>query len=216
MSEQTATAAIDVRDTSKIYGNDRATGVVALDQVSLVIKDNEFFTLLGPSGCGKTTLLRLIAGFEQPTHGEILLFGEHLEGLPPYKRSVNTVFQHYALFPHMTVAENISFGLEMLEKPASEIKPVVDEVLGLVQMEHLADRKTDQLSGGQQQRVALARALAPRPRYCCSTNRCRRSISSCARRCRSSSSGYRMKPALPLSSSPMTRKKRWRCPIASR
>jgi spermidine/putrescine transport system ATP-binding protein len=164
VSEQTATAAIDVRDTSKIYGNDRATGVVALDQVSLVIKDNEFFTLLGPSGCGKTTLLRLIAGFEQPTHGEILLFGEHLEGLPPYKRSVNTVFQHYALFPHMTVAENISFGLEMLEKPASEIKPVVDEVLGLVQMEHLAERKTDQLSGGQQQRVALARALAPRPK----------------------------------------------------
>jgi spermidine/putrescine transport system ATP-binding protein len=164
VTEQTATAAIDVRDTSKIYGNDRATGVVALDQVSLVIKDNEFFTLLGPSGCGKTTLLRLIAGFEQPTHGEILLFGEHLEGLPPYRRPVNTVFQHYALFPHMTVAENIGFGLEMLEKPVSEIKPVVDEVLGLVQMQELADRKTDQLSGGQQQRVALARALAPKPK----------------------------------------------------
>ncbi len=164
MSDQTAKAAIDVRNTSKIYGRDREHGVVALDQVSLTIEDNEFFTLLGPSGCGKTTLLRLIAGFEQPTHGEILLFGEHLEGLPPYKRPVNTVFQHYALFPHMTVAENISFGLEMLEKPADEIKPIVDEVLGLVQMEKLADRKTDQLSGGQQQRVALARALAPRPK----------------------------------------------------
>jgi spermidine/putrescine transport system ATP-binding protein len=164
VSDQTAQAAIDVRNTSKIYGRDREHGVVALDQVSLTIEDNEFFTLLGPSGCGKTTLLRLIAGFEQPTHGEILLFGEHLEGLPPYQRPVNTVFQHYALFPHMTVAENISFGLEMLERPAAEIKPVVDEVLGLVQMEHLADRKTDQLSGGQQQRVALARALAPRPK----------------------------------------------------
>ena len=164
MSKQTATAAIDIRETSKIYGNDRASGVVALDNVSLVIEDNEFFTLLGPSGCGKTTLLRLIAGFEQPTQGEILLFGEHLEGLPPYKRPVNTVFQHYALFPHMTVAENISFGLEMLDKPATEISSVVKEVLGLVQMEHLANRKTDQLSGGQQQRVALARALAPQPK----------------------------------------------------
>lgn len=164
MSQQPATAAIDIRETSKIYGKDRASGVVALDDVSLVIEDNEFFTLLGPSGCGKTTLLRLIAGFEQPTHGEIVLFGEHLEGLPPYKRPVNTVFQHYALFPHMTVAENISFGLEMLDKPATEISSVVKEVLGLVQMNHLADRKTDQLSGGQQQRVALARALAPKPK----------------------------------------------------
>jgi spermidine/putrescine transport system ATP-binding protein len=92
------------------------------------------------------------------------LFGEHLEGLPPYKRPVNTVFQHYALFPHMTVAENISFGLEMLDKPPAEISSVVKQVLGLVQMEHLADRKTSQISGGQQQRVALARALAPRPK----------------------------------------------------
>jgi spermidine/putrescine transport system ATP-binding protein len=164
MSDRKATIAIDIRETSKIYGRDRETGVVALDQVSLGIQDNEFFTLLGPSGCGKTTLLRLIAGFEQPTHGEILLFGEHIEGLPPYKRPVNTVFQHYALFPHMTVAENISFGLEMLDIPAAQISSTVKDVLELVQMEHLADRKTDQLSGGQQQRVALARALAPRPK----------------------------------------------------
>ena len=164
MSDRTATIAIDIRETSKIYGRYRETGVVALDQVSLGIHDNEFFTLLGPSGCGKTTLLRLIAGFEQPTHGEILLFGEHLEGLPPYKRPVNTVFQHYALFPHMTVSENISFGLEMLDMPAAQIASTVKDVLALVQMEHLAGRKTDQLSGGQQQRVALARALAPRPK----------------------------------------------------
>ena len=164
MSDQTADAAIDIRETTKVYGNDRDSGVVALDNVSLTIKDNEFFTLLGPSGCGKTTLLRLIAGFEQPTQGEILLFGEHLEGLPPYKRPVNTVFQHYALFPHMTVAENIGFGLEMLEMSADQISTTVTKVLALVQMEKLAKRKPNQLSGGQQQRVALARALAPRPK----------------------------------------------------
>ena len=164
MPDQSANAAIEIRGTTKVYGNDRDSGVVALDNVSLNIKDNEFFTLLGPSGCGKTTLLRLIAGFEQPTQGEILLFGEHLEGLPPYKRPVNTVFQHYALFPHMTVAENIGFGLEMLEMPASQISTTVAEVLALVQMEKLAKRKPNQLSGGQQQRVALARALAPRPK----------------------------------------------------
>jgi len=109
-------------------------------------------------------LLRLIAGFEQPTEGEILLFGEHLEGLPPFRRPVNTVFQHYALFPHMSVAQNIGFGLEMLGKASDEISATVKEVLALVQMEQLADRKTNQLSGGQQQRVALARALAPRPK----------------------------------------------------
>jgi len=164
LSANTNKAAIDVRNTSKIYGKNRDDGVVALDDVSLRIQDNEFFTLLGPSGCGKTTLLRLIAGFEQPTRGEILLFDHHLEGLPPYKRPVNTVFQHYALFPHMTVSENIGFGLEMQDKPESEIHKVVAEVLALVQMEHLANRKTSEISGGQQQRVALARALAPRPK----------------------------------------------------
>jgi len=163
-SSETANAAIEIRHTSKIYGRDRDTGVIALDQVSLLIRDNEFFTLLGPSGCGKTTLLRLIAGFEQPTQGEILLFGEHIEGLPPYRRPVNTVFQHYALFPHMTVAENIAFGLEMLGQSAEQIAATVKDVLALVQMQHLAERNTNQLSGGQQQRVALARALAPKPK----------------------------------------------------
>ena len=164
MSAPNTVAAIDIRNATKVYGNDRDSGVVALDDVSLEIKDNEFFTLLGPSGCGKTTLLRLIAGFEQPTQGEILLFDEHLEGLPPHKRPVNTVFQHYALFPHMTVAQNISFGLEMLEQPQEQIDATVSKVLKLVQMEHLANRKSNQLSGGQQQRVALARALAPQPK----------------------------------------------------
>jgi len=164
MLEKATRSAIEVRSTTKIYGNDRASGVVAVDDVSLEITDNEFFTLLGPSGCGKTTLLRLIAGFEQPTQGEILLFGEHLEGLPPHNRSVNTVFQHYALFPHMTVSQNISFGLEMLGIDKIEIRKTVSRMLELVQMPQLADRKINQLSGGQQQRVALARALAPNPK----------------------------------------------------
>ncbi len=139
-------------------------GVTALDDVSVTIRENEFFTLLGPSGCGKTTLLRLIAGFELPTKGQILLDGQEIGHLPPYKRPVNTVFQSYALFPHMTVAQNISFGLEMLGKPTSEIDDTARRMLAMVRMEDLADRRTDQLSGGQQQRVALARALAPHPK----------------------------------------------------
>ncbi|MCZ4353482.1 ABC transporter ATP-binding protein [Roseovarius aestuarii] len=138
--------------------------VTALDNVSVTIRQNEFFTLLGPSGCGKTTLLRLIAGFDLPDRGNILLDGQEIGHLPPYKRPVNTVFQNYALFPHMSVARNIGFGLEMQGRPAKEISEATDRMLALVQMEHLADRQTDQLSGGQQQRVALARALAPHPK----------------------------------------------------
>jgi spermidine/putrescine transport system ATP-binding protein len=138
--------------------------VAALDTVSVSIRENEFFTLLGPSGCGKTTLLRLIAGFDFPSAGEILLYGDDIAPLPPFKRPVNTVFQSYALFPHMSVADNIGFGLEMLGKPKAEIKARVAEMLKLVKMEALASRRTSQISGGQQQRVALARALAPQPK----------------------------------------------------
>jgi spermidine/putrescine transport system ATP-binding protein len=155
--------AVDVQSVSKRFG----TGpdqVAALDDVSVQIAENEFFTLLGPSGCGKTTLLRLIAGFEQPSSGHILLEGREIAGLPPYQRPVNTVFQNYALFPHMTVAGNIAFGLEMLGKPRTEIDETVTQMLRLVRMEELRNRKTSQISGGQQQRVALARALAPRPK----------------------------------------------------
>jgi spermidine/putrescine transport system ATP-binding protein len=138
--------------------------VRALDDVSVTIRQNEFFTLLGPSGCGKTTLLRLIAGFDHPSAGTILLQGTDISHLPPYQRSVNTVFQSYALFPHMTVAQNIGFGLEMLGKPKAEITDTVAAMLKLVRMEELRDRRTDQISGGQEQRVALARALAPKPK----------------------------------------------------
>jgi len=148
---------------TKQFGQGK-NAVTALDAVTVTIRENEFFTLLGPSGCGKTTLLRLIAGFELPTYGHILLDGQEIGHLPPYRRPVNTVFQSYALFPHMTVSQNISFGLEMQGKPADEIARTTDHMLTLVRMEAMAGRRTDQLSGGQQQRVALARALAPQPK----------------------------------------------------
>ncbi len=162
-SESPSTTMVDVKGVSKVFGND-AAAVVALDSVSVAIRQNEFFTLLGPSGCGKTTLLRLIAGFEHPTQGAITLEGEDISALPPHMRPVNTVFQSYALFPHMTVAQNISFGLEMLGKPKDEISKTVNDMLDLVKMQELANRQTSQISGGQQQRVALARALAPHPK----------------------------------------------------
>ncbi|TVQ53675.1 MAG: ABC transporter ATP-binding protein [Rhodobacteraceae bacterium] len=155
-----ARTAIEARELVKTFG----AGVRALDRVSVAIRQNEFFTLLGPSGCGKTTLLRLIAGFEQPTSGALLLDGRDIAGLPPHKRPINTVFQSYALFPHLTVAQNVAFGLEMLRRPKKEIAETVDKMLALVKMTKMADRRTAQISGGQQQRVALARALAPRPR----------------------------------------------------
>jgi spermidine/putrescine transport system ATP-binding protein len=155
--------AIDVRRVSKHFGFGEDV-VRALDDVSLTIRENEFFTLLGPSGCGKTTLLRLIAGFEHPTAGRIILYGEDISPLPPYRRPVNTVFQNYALFPHLTVAQNVGFGLEMLGRPKPEVQTTVANMLRLVRMEELKNRRVSEISGGQQQRVALARALAPRPK----------------------------------------------------
>ncbi|OBY25717.1 ABC transporter ATP-binding protein [Leisingera sp. JC1] len=153
------TDAIDVRNAVKRYGD-----FTALKRISLTIKDNEFFTLLGPSGCGKTTLLRMIAGFEDVTEGEILLYGDEIESLPPHLRPVNTVFQNYALFPHMTILDNVAFGLEMRGRSKAEARKRAGEMLELVQLSQFAARKPSQLSGGQQQRVALARALAPQPK----------------------------------------------------
>ena len=148
---------------TRIYGKG-ATAHHALDQIDLTIKANEFFTLLGPSGCGKTTLLRLIGGFDQPTSGQIAIFGRDVAGLPPEDRPVNTVFQHYALFPHLTVAQNIGFALRMLGRPKAEIAVTVARMVALVGLEGMEGRRPDQLSGGQKQRVALARALAPGPK----------------------------------------------------
>ena len=161
---QASRSAIEAKGVTKTFQGTGQDAVKALDNVSVTIRENEFFTLLGPSGCGKTTLLRLIAGFDFPTEGEILLYGQDIAPLPPFKRPVNTVFQNYALFPHMTVGQNIGFGLEMLGKPRAGMEARVNEMLKLVRMEDLKNRKTSQISGGQQQRVALARALAPQPK----------------------------------------------------
>lgn len=151
--------AIDVRQAVKRYGS-----FTALKKISLSIRDNEFFTLLGPSGCGKTTLLRMIAGFEDVTEGSIQLYGQEIESLPPNKRPVNTVFQNYALFPHLDVLDNVAFGLEMKGSSKTEARRKAAEMLELVQLSSFSARKPSQLSGGQQQRVALARALAPQPK----------------------------------------------------
>jgi spermidine/putrescine transport system ATP-binding protein len=158
-SDVAAGGAVKMQNLVKDFGAFRA-----VDDVSLEIRPNEFFTLLGPSGCGKTTLLRMMAGFEVPSTGRLLLDGKDIAALPANLRPINTVFQNYALFPHMTVAENIGFGLKMLGKSKAEIAGTVDEMLNLVRLDGAGKRLVTQLSGGQQQRVALARALAPKPK----------------------------------------------------
>ncbi len=150
--------AIEVRNVTKHFGD-----FTALSNVSLSIRKGEFFSLLGPSGCGKTTLLRIIAGFEFPTEGEVLLGGKNVADVPAYLRPVNTVFQSYALFPHLNVRDNISFGLRMKKLPKDEIVTKVDRVMEMVRINQFADRKPSQLSGGQRQRVALARAVVNEP-----------------------------------------------------
>ena len=138
--------------------------VVAVDDLDMQIVAGEFVTFLGPSGCGKSTTLRIIGGFEQPDAGRVFVGGEDVTAKPPNKRDVNMVFQDYALFPHMTVAGNMAFGLELKGKSRSEIEARLDELLGLLELQQLRERTPDQLSGGQRQRVALARALAPDPK----------------------------------------------------
>jgi putative spermidine/putrescine transport system ATP-binding protein len=155
----TASSAILFDNVSRHFGEVRA-----VDQVSLQVHDGEFFSMLGPSGSGKTTCLRLIAGFERPDAGRILLYDQDVSRLPPYERPVNTVFQDYALFPHMTVGENIAYGLMLKKIPREERRRRVEEMLELVRLPGLAARKPSQLSGGQRQRVALARALINKPK----------------------------------------------------
>jgi putative spermidine/putrescine transport system ATP-binding protein len=152
-------ADVRVEGARKVYGD-----VVAVDDVNLDVADGEFFTLLGPSGSGKTTTLRMIAGFEQPDAGRITLGGEDITQQPPYARDVNTVFQDYALFPHMTVAENVGYGLKVKGVARSERTAQVTEVLRMVRLEGYGDRKPVQLSGGQRQRVALARSIVNQPK----------------------------------------------------
>ena len=151
--------AVRFLEVSRYYG-----AVRAVDGVSFDISDGEFFSLLGPSGSGKTTCLRLIAGFEQPNAGAVLIHGRDMAGVPPYERDVNTVFQDYALFPHMTVADNVAYGLMIRKVPKAERRARAEEMLEMVKLGGLGQRKPGQLSGGQRQRVALARALINRPR----------------------------------------------------
>ncbi|SER18082.1 putrescine transport system ATP-binding protein [Faunimonas pinastri] len=150
---------IEFRNVSKQFGS-----FTAVDHQTLTVFEREFHALLGPSGCGKTTLLRMLAGFEEPSEGEIWLDGKNLAGVPPHRRPVNMMFQSYALFPHMSVEKNIAFGLKQDGMPRGEIAARVDEMLKLVKLEPFAKRRPDKLSGGQRQRVALARALAKRPK----------------------------------------------------
>ncbi|MEL6152288.1 MAG: ATP-binding cassette domain-containing protein, partial [Chloroflexota bacterium] len=148
-----------LRNVSKLFPG----GVIAVDDISLDIPAGEFFALLGPSGCGKTTSLRMIAGFEQPTEGEILIRGKAVQGVPAFHRPVNTVFQDYALFPHMTALQNVMFGLEMAGVGKYEALKKAERALDMVQLPQVGSRKPKQMSGGQQQRVALARALVNEP-----------------------------------------------------
>ncbi len=159
----TAIDAVSIRGVTKRFGSGDGE-VVAVDNVDLSIADGEFFAMLGPSGCGKTTTLRMIAGLEFPTSGSLKIFGDEVGTLPPNKRPVNTVFQNYALFPHMTVLDNVSFGLRMQGVDKATASAKAGELIDLVQLNGMESRKPSQLSGGQQQRVALARALVNQPK----------------------------------------------------
>ncbi|MGM0700244.1 MAG: ABC transporter ATP-binding protein [Actinomycetota bacterium] len=157
-SAETGLDHLEIQGVKKVFGDN-----TAIERLDLNVRKGEFLSLLGPSGCGKTTLLRMIAGFETPTDGAILLAGKDIVSLPPHRRPVNTVFQSYLLFPHMNIADNIAYGLKQAKVPKPEIAQRVRDALALVQMEDFAGRKPEQLSGGQQQRIALARALVNRP-----------------------------------------------------
>ena len=150
---------IEIQGVSKVYGDN-----TVLDNLSLNIRKNEFLTLLGPSGCGKTTTLKIIAGFETADSGKVIFNGSDISNIPPYKRQLNTVFQKYALFPHMNIYENIAFGLKIKKLPKDEIDKKVREMLKMVSLEGFEKRSVDSLSGGQQQRVAIARALVNEPK----------------------------------------------------
>ncbi|MFQ5621894.1 MAG: ABC transporter ATP-binding protein [Paracoccaceae bacterium] len=155
----TSEAFISIRNVDKSFGS-----FLAIDNVSIDIRHGEFFSLLGPSGCGKTTLLRMLAGFENPTSGDISIDGQSMSGVPPHQRPVNMVFQSYAIFPHLNVRDNIAYGLRKQKLPRARRYEMVDEMLDLIKLPEYGDRKSNQLSGGQRQRVALARSLILRPK----------------------------------------------------
>ena len=160
----TRQSVVEIRNVSRSFRSPEGAPIRAVDDISLNIETGKFTTLLGPSGCGKTTLLRMIGGFEEPDQGTVFIDGTDMTYRPPYERPVNTVFQHYALFPHMTIAQNIGYGLSVAGVPKAEISKRVAEALRLVRLEGMGNRPTGKMSGGQQQRVALARALILQPK----------------------------------------------------
>jgi ABC-type Fe3+/spermidine/putrescine transport system ATPase subunit len=192
-----------IEGVSKRFGD-----FAAVDGVTLSINRGESLALLGGSGSGKSTLLRMLAGLLEPDAGRIVLDEQDMAGVPPHARPVNMMFQSYALFPHMSVAQNIAFGLRMESAPKALIRDRVADMLALVRMEGFGDRKPVALSGGQRARIALARARRSTRSCCCSTSRSRRSTRTCARPCSSSSAPSRRAAAPPSSSSPMTRRRR--------
>ena len=203
-------ALLSARGLTKSYG--RAVAVAGVD---LDIEERVFTTLLGPSGCGKTTILRMIAGFEKPSSGSLTLDGRPLDGVPPERRPVNTVFQSYALFPHLSVADNVAFSLR-LRSGALDVEGKVQRALDAVHMGAFADRFPHELSGGQQQRVAVARAIVAEPQILLLDEPLSRPRPQDARRtCRSSSRTCSAGSASPSSTSPTTRKRPSRCPTAS-
>ena len=164
MADKKDTALIELRNVCKRFEDAEDENALVLDSINLSVKTNTFVTLLGPSGCGKTTTLRIIAGFENPTSGQVLFEGKDIASVPPYKRQLNTVFQRYALFPHLNVADNIAFGLKIKKLPKQQIQDKVSRALKLVNLEGYGKRRISQLSGGQQQRVAIARAIVNEPK----------------------------------------------------
>ena len=156
-------AYLELKDLTKSFGSD-SDKVMAVDHINLQVKEGDLVTLLGPSGCGKTTTLRMIAGFHTPTCGDVYIDGVSMNQIPPNKRPTAMVFQNYALFPHMTVFENIAYGLRIRKESNEEVKRKVDDIMNLIGLENLGDRQPRQLSGGQQQRVSLARALVMEPK----------------------------------------------------
>ena len=189
-------SSVELVQVTKRFGD-----VVAVDDLSLTIPEGEFFSLLGPSGCGKTTTLRLIGGLEYPDAGDVLINGEIVNDLPPYERNSNIVFQNYALFPHLTIEDNIAFGLRLKSRRVAEpeVRKLVAEALELVHLEGLGARRPNQLSGGQQQRVALARALVLRPKVLLLDEPLGPWTESYERPCRSNCGEFSTRSTLPLS-----------------
>ena len=203
--------AVIIKNAVKKYGD-----FTAVNGISLNIEQGEFFTLLGPSGCGKTTLLRMIAGFNTVDGGEICFDEQVINTLPAHKRDIGMVFQNYAIFPHLNVADNVAYGLKARKVPKEQIIPRVDEALKMVQIDQLKARQPNELSGGQQQRVALARAFVIEPGVLLMDEPCPIWTPSSGYRCAPPSRSSRAGWALPPSTSPTTRKRPWPSPTASR